>query len=98
MTLTSNFTNFGMPVDNIVSNTAVTISGWYFRIFGNAFLIVGAILLGWNLFVAAMTPDGDLRSNLISRVHNRASFNTSSGVFPLSYNSSSGATIQGVAR
>ncbi|KAH9020012.1 hypothetical protein EDB85DRAFT_1872799, partial [Lactarius pseudohatsudake] len=52
----------------------------------------------WNLFVAAMSSNQDLRTNLISRVHNRASFNTSTGVFPLSYDSTQGTAILGVAR
>ncbi|KAH9000737.1 hypothetical protein EDB86DRAFT_2802105 [Lactarius hatsudake] len=52
----------------------------------------------WNLFVAAMSSNRDLRTNLISRVHNRASFNVSGGVFPLSYDSTQGSTILGVAR
>ncbi|KAH8997962.1 hypothetical protein EDB92DRAFT_2111814 [Lactarius akahatsu] len=51
----------------------------------------------WNLFVAAMSSNQDLRTNLISRVHNRASFNTSTGVFPLSYDSTHGSTILGGA-
>jgi hypothetical protein len=51
----------------------------------------------WNLFVAAMTSNQGLRSDLISRVHNRASFNVSAGVFPLSYDSTHGSTIMGVA-
>ena len=48
--------------------------------------------------MAAMTSDQDLRRNLISSVHNRASFNRSVGAFPLSYDSTSGLTYQGVAR
>ncbi|KAH8977285.1 hypothetical protein EDB86DRAFT_3092613 [Lactarius hatsudake] len=44
-----------------------------------------------------MTSNPDLRTNLISRVHNRASFNASSGVFPLSYGSAEGSTILGAA-
>ncbi|KAH9020011.1 hypothetical protein EDB85DRAFT_2153324 [Lactarius pseudohatsudake] len=51
----------------------------------------------WNLFAAAMSSNQDLRTNLISRVHNRASFNVSAGVFPLSYDSAQGSTILGVA-
>ncbi|KAI9433035.1 hypothetical protein H4582DRAFT_2082848 [Lactarius indigo] len=51
----------------------------------------------WNLFVAAMSSNRDLRTNLIARVHNRASFNTSAGVFPLSYDSTHGTTIVGGA-
>ncbi len=56
------------------------------------------MILGWNLFVAAMTPNQDLRTNLISRVHNRASYNVSAGVFPLNYDSASGTAILGRAR
>ncbi|KAH9171799.1 hypothetical protein EDB89DRAFT_2175033, partial [Lactarius sanguifluus] len=53
----------------------------------------------WNLFVAAMSSNSnrDLRTNLISRIHNRASFNVSAGVFPLNYDSAQGSTISGVA-
>jgi len=47
--------------------------------------------------VAAMTSNQDLRTNIISRVHNRASFNVSAGAFPLSYDSTLGSTLQGVA-
>jgi len=56
-----------------------------------------SIVSSWNLFVAAMTQNGELCSHLVSRVHNRASFNTSSDVFPLNYDSSHGSTIQGAA-
>ncbi|KAH8977287.1 hypothetical protein EDB86DRAFT_2818156 [Lactarius hatsudake] len=52
----------------------------------------------WNLFVAAMTSNQDLCTNLISRVHNRASFNASAGIFPLCYDSTNGSTILGGAR
>ncbi|KAH9024053.1 hypothetical protein EDB85DRAFT_2182827 [Lactarius pseudohatsudake] len=45
----------------------------------------------------AMTSNQDLSTNLISRVHSRASYNASAGVFPLSYNSTSGTTILGAA-
>ncbi|KAI0267461.1 hypothetical protein BC834DRAFT_953477, partial [Gloeopeniophorella convolvens] len=51
----------------------------------------------WNLFAAAMTPNTNLRDNLISRVHARASFNDSRGAFPLNYDSTRGYTIGGVA-
>jgi len=47
--------------------------------------------------VAAMTPDQNLCSHLISRIHNRASLNTSMGVFPVTYDSTQGSTILGVA-
>ena len=48
--------------------------------------------------MAGMTSNGDLRTSLISRVHNRAFFNESAGVFPLSYDSTHGTAILGVAR
>jgi len=51
----------------------------------------------WNLFVAAMTSNEDLRTNIISSVHNRASYNLSAGAFPLNYDSTHGSTILGVA-
>jgi len=51
----------------------------------------------WTLFVAAMTSDQALRTNLISRVHNRASHNTTGGVFPVLYDSTSGLIDQGGA-
>jgi hypothetical protein len=76
VTLTSSVSNFGMPIDSLSANVAVS---------------------SWNLFVAAMTSDQDLRTNIISKVHNRASFNGSAGVFPLSYDSTLGTAIQGVA-
>ena len=53
---------------------------------------------GWNLFAAAMTTNQDLRSQLISKVHNRASLNTSANVFPVNYGSADGSTLQGAAR
>ncbi|KAI9433022.1 hypothetical protein H4582DRAFT_2188478 [Lactarius indigo] len=76
LTLTSSFSNFGMPVDSLDGDTSVSISSW-------------------NLFVAAMSSNQDLRTNLISRVHNRASFNVSPGVFPSKYDSTQGTTILG---
>ena len=39
-------------------------------------------VLGWTLFVAAMTSNQDLRSQLISMVHNLAFHNISGGAFP----------------
>ncbi|KAI0289968.1 DUF1793-domain-containing protein [Russula brevipes] len=78
ITLTSTFSNFGMPVDNLGSDTNAAKSSW-------------------TSFVAAMTPDQNLCSHLISRIHNRASLNTSVGVFPVTYDSTQGSTIQGVA-
>ena len=54
----------------------------------------------WNLFVAAMTPNNDLRANLISRVHNRASSfgSQNMGIFPVSYNSFNGSDVSGMAK
>jgi len=95
LTLTSTFSAFGMPVDNLLSDTDVVVSSWYFYY---VYILMVDVLLGWNLFVAAMTQDGELCSHLISSVHNRASFNTTSEVFPLNYDSSHGSTIQGAAR
>ncbi|KAI9447112.1 hypothetical protein BJY52DRAFT_375069 [Lactarius psammicola] len=78
LTLTSTFSNFGMPVDSLGLDPSVAVSSW-------------------NLFVAAMTQNQDLRTNLISRVHSRASYNASAGVFPLNYDSTSGAAFLGRA-
>ncbi|KAH9077812.1 hypothetical protein EDB83DRAFT_2514525 [Lactarius deliciosus] len=55
------------------------------------------IASSWTLFVAAMTSDEDLLTNLVSRVHSRASLNTSVGVFPVYYDSASGLTYRGEA-
>ncbi|KAI0057014.1 hypothetical protein BV25DRAFT_1813076 [Artomyces pyxidatus] len=51
----------------------------------------------WDVFTAAITTDATTRDNLISSVHNRASFNVSAGAFPLDYDSSRGTTVLGVA-
>ena len=56
------------------------------------------MFLGWTMFAAAMTSDQDLRNNLISRVHNRASCNATAGVFPVFYDSINGSIYQGGAR
>jgi hypothetical protein len=57
-------------------------------------------LPGWNLFVAAMTPNNDLCSNRIRRVHNRASLfgNQSLGIFPLRYDSTNASDLSGMAK
>ncbi|KAI0309520.1 hypothetical protein OF83DRAFT_1071921 [Amylostereum chailletii] len=52
----------------------------------------------WNMFAAAMTNDSDARSALVTRIHNRASLNTSSGAFPLTWESQQGSATTGVAR
>ena len=84
-----------MPVDNVLTDTDVIVSSWYF--YGPQVLLADPVL-GWNLFAAAMTTNQDLRSRLISKVHNRLSFNTSAAVFPVNYRSDGGSTLQGVAR
>jgi hypothetical protein len=91
----STFSKFGMPIDNLLSDTGVAVSSWYFY---NPQIPLADPVLGWNLFAAAMTTNQDLRSQLIGKVHNRASFNTSAGVFPVNYGSTDGSTLQGVAR
>ncbi|KAH9000246.1 hypothetical protein EDB92DRAFT_1983797 [Lactarius akahatsu] len=50
--LTSNFSDSGVPVDNLGWDTSVRVSSW-------------------DLFMVAMTPNQDLRTNLISSVYNR---------------------------
>ena len=56
-------------------------------------------VLGWNLFVAAMTPNDALRSSLITRIHKRASLFGSQrmGIFPLRY-TLNGSDASGLAR
>ncbi|KAI9433068.1 hypothetical protein H4582DRAFT_2082873 [Lactarius indigo] len=51
----------------------------------------------WTVFVAAMTPNPDLRTNLLSRVHSRASYNASMSVFPVFYDGASGSATRGEA-
>ena len=91
----STSTKFGMPVDNLNTDTSIALSSWYLY---NVYILLADDVLGWNLFAAAMTPNQSLRSQLISKVHNRASFNTSAGAFPVEYNSADGSSVQGVAR
>ncbi|KAF8497594.1 hypothetical protein F5888DRAFT_301200 [Russula emetica] len=52
----------------------------------------------WSLFAAAMTSNQGLRSDLITKVFNRANNRTIPGVFPVYYDSSLGLALQGVAR
>ncbi|KAH8980359.1 hypothetical protein EDB86DRAFT_2835394 [Lactarius hatsudake] len=51
---TSNFSNSGMPVDNLDTDADNPVSSW-------------------SMFAAAMMPNQDQRTNLISRVHDRES-------------------------
>jgi len=93
----ANETNFDLPVENVNADASITVSSLYFIIFNTPF---ADAVLGWNLFVAAMTPNDDLRANRISRVHNRASLfgNQSMGAFPFRYDSGDGSDISGIAR
>ncbi|KAI9464136.1 hypothetical protein BJY52DRAFT_1115258 [Lactarius psammicola] len=58
---------------------------------------IGITASSWTLFAAAMTSNQDLPTILISRVHSRASWNTSMGVFPVYYDSTSGLSYRGEA-
>ena len=57
-------------------------------------------VVGWSLFVAAMTPNSDLRADLIKSVHDRASLygNQSIGAFPVTYRSIDGITTSEIGR
>jgi len=95
--LPSNETIFNLPVEDIDTDVFITVSGLYFFIFDTPF---ADLALGWNLFVAAMTPNNDLRVNCISRVHNQALLfgNQSIGAFLFRYNGSDGSDISGIGR
>ena len=55
--------------------------------------------LGWSLFVAAMTTNPDLRSELISKVVNGTNTTRATNpAFALSYDSANGSPLQGVSR
>jgi hypothetical protein len=57
------------------------------------------IVIGWSLFVAAMTNDERLNSELIARVSDRSSnIAIPANVFPVEYDSANGTSLQGVAR
>ncbi|KAF8497618.1 hypothetical protein F5888DRAFT_1699470, partial [Russula emetica] len=69
LVLTSNFSTFGMPVDNAVpTDTNIAVSSR-------------------SSFVAAMTTNQGLRSELIERVIKRMDADTILGVFPVYYDS-----------
>ena len=53
---------------------------------------------GWSLFAAAMTSNQGLRSDLITKVFNRANNRTIPGLFPVYYDSRLGPPLYGVAR
>ena len=93
--MNSDLGSFGLPVDNAVpTDTNVTVSSWYFY---NSEILLPDLVIGWSLYVAAMTSNPGLRSQLILRVYNRV---TSSipGVFPVYYDSGNGTSLQGIAR
>ena len=84
-----------MPVDNLSTDTNVDVSSRYLY---NSRISLADLDSGWSLFAAAMTTNQDLRLELISRVHERASASGIPGVFPLYYGSVDGSTLQGAAR
>ena len=84
-----------MPVDSLSTDTTVAVSSQYFY---DSWILLTDMALGWSLFAAAMTTNEGLRSELISRVHTRASTSTIPGVFPVYYGSADGSTLQGAAR
>ncbi|VDB91944.1 unnamed protein product [Peniophora sp. CBMAI 1063] len=59
-------------------------------------LDIGTVVSSWNLFTAAIVQDS-VRDDMITRIHSRTSFNGSSGAFPLTYDSSKGTTVSGIA-
>ncbi|KAI0278702.1 hypothetical protein BGY98DRAFT_916704, partial [Russula aff. rugulosa BPL654] len=76
LVLTSNFSTFGMPIDNAVpTDTNIAVSSW-------------------SSFVAAMTTNQGLRSELIERVYNRMAMYSLPGVFPVYYDSVNGTSVQ----
>ena len=86
--------HFGLPVNNLDLGRPITVSSRWVYFSVHSRLI---IFTGWNLFVAAMTSNNDLRSNLIERIYNRSHLfsESTAGAFPLVYNSANGSDIQG---
>jgi hypothetical protein len=99
--LTFNETIFGFPTDDGLTFVPITlnpiVSSWQFNFCFNT--LRADAVLGWNLFVAAMTPNDALRSSLITRIHNRASLFGSQrmGIFPLCY-TMNGSDVSGLAK
>ena len=95
--LDSNFSTFGMPIDN--ADTNVAVSSWCSY---NSYLLLADLVIGWSLFLAAITNDQDyqgLRPELIFKVSNRSTIPTfPATVFSVYYDSASGTSLQGVAR
>jgi hypothetical protein len=83
--------------ESVNSDWDTTVSSLYSLFCDTTFANVG---LGWCLFVAAMTPNGDVRSDLIRSVHDRALLygNQGIGAFPVRYLSESGLDRSGIGR
>jgi hypothetical protein len=93
--LYTHLSKFGMPVDSL-GDTNVAVSSWYSY---NSQVLLADLVIGWSLFVAAMTKDDRLSSELIARVYNRFTNTTiPATVFPVYYDSDNGTSFQGVAR
>ena len=88
--LDPDISTFGLSTDSLSSNPPITVSSLCHCIL---YILLTDVLVGWNLFVAAMTPYNDLRLNLIERIYNRSQLFASGGVFPLSYYSANGSDI-----
>jgi len=96
LVLTSNFSTFGMPIDNAVpTDTNIAVSSWYFF---NSLIPISDPVLVWSMFVAGLTTNQGLRSELIGRVYNRMGATALPGVFPVYYDSVNGTALQGAAR
>ncbi|KAI0310163.1 hypothetical protein OF83DRAFT_1070995 [Amylostereum chailletii] len=52
----------------------------------------------WGMFAAAALGNGQAQTDIIAAVHNRASFNATSSIFPDRYISSSGGLVGGAGR
>jgi hypothetical protein len=99
----SNFSKFGMPIDNAVpTDTSAAVSSWY--LYASYILSLTPLSLGWSLFVAAMTTNEALRSALIANVYNETVIAwrlfkfESNPAFAVYYDSASGTPLQGVYR
>ena len=97
--MSSNFSNYGMPIDNAVPiDTSAAVSSWCLFI---SYILSLTFIpsLGWSLFVAAMTPNTGLRSGLVSKVYNGTSVSRATNpAFAVYYNTTNGTPLQGVNR
>jgi hypothetical protein len=88
-----------MPIDNAVpADTSVAVSSWVFvRLLYSVADSVPS--LGWTLFVAAMTSNQGLCSELIYKVVNATiTSKASDPAFAVYYDAASAAPLQGVVR